>query len=426
MSGAVRARATLAWACAGATALALLPSCRTTVDSLGYNGPGGIPLGPLTGPPSYPNAFRDLLGKTDAEIAAKIDATFAQLFHGDPVSQAIYFPMGTDRADIQDILHGDVRTEGIGYGMLIAVERDKRDELDRLWTYAKSTLQIASGPNSGYFASFCDKGTTTSGCLDPFGLQQMLMALVFANDRYTRGDAGATRVDYAAEARALLSLMRHKQDQNGGVIDGVTDTFDAATTLVLDVPNVSAAGVGRPSAEMPAYYELWAQATGDPFWTAAAAAGRAYWQRAAHPTTGLMPVRATFAGAPVAGSDTFLPESYRTQLNMVLDQIWSGSDGWSVAEGNRLLGFFSSVGIDSYGGSYSLDGATTLSAPHEVALVAMNGVSALTATELTDADRLAYVNAVWNLDIPTGNARYYAGLVDLLALLVLGGQLQVL
>ncbi len=407
---------------------ALLPvACGKTVDSLGYNGAGALPLGPLTGPPTYPNAFRDLLGKTDAEIAAKIAATFAQLFHGDPATQAIYVPIGTDRAYIQDVLHSDVRTEGLGLAMLVAVELDKRDELDRLWTYAKSTPpRFGSGASSGYFLSFCETASaSTAPCLDPFGLQQMLMALIFANDRYTRAGAPATAVDYAAGARDLLTLMRHKQDENGGIVDGVTDTFDAATNLVFDFPNVSAAGVGRPSIEMPAYYDLWAQATADPFWTGAAVAARAYWQRTAHPSTGLTPVRATFAGVAVAGSDNFQPEAYRAALNMTLDRIWSGGvgDAWTVGESDRLLTFFAAQGIDTYGTSYTLDGATMLSANHDPGLVAMNGASALIATV---PERTAFVQAVWDLAIPTGLSRYYTGLLDLLAVLVLGGQLRVL
>ena len=38
----------------------------------------------------------------------------------------------------------------------------------------------------------------------------------------------------------------------------------------------------------------------------------------------------------------------------------------------------------------------------------------------------AMVDAVWNMDTPVGVPRYYAGLVDLLALIVLGGRLRVL
>jgi oligosaccharide reducing-end xylanase len=286
-------------------------------------------------------------------------------------------------------------------------------------------LQVGDGPAAGYFKSFCDLESSTVECLDPFGLQQMVMALILAHDRYTRAGANPGPVDYQAEARRLLALMRHKQDQNGGVVGGVTDTFDASTRLVFDIPDVSAAGVGRPSIEMPAYYDLWAQATGDPFWTGAAVAARSYWQRSAHPTTGLFPVRATFAtGAPVMGSANFEPESYRTLLNLVLDVIWSGSQGWAKDESDRLLGFFLRLGLATYGGSFTLDGSVTITTTHDAALVAMNGVTALTATA-TLPERASFINAVWNQTLVTGFTRYYSGLLDLLALLALSGQFRV-
>jgi oligosaccharide reducing-end xylanase len=410
-------------AVACALALGVIASCGTTVDPIGYNGAAGLPLGPLTGPAMYPNAFRDLLGKTDAEIAAKIDGGFAQLFHGD-MTQAIYFAADSTHASIQDVFHSnEVRTEGMGYGMLIAVEVDKPDEFDSLWTYAKSTLRVTSGASSGYFNSFCDTDTIPVACLDPFGLQQMTMALILAEDRFVR-NATAPRpgVDYAADARDLLTLMRHKQDENGGIVDGVTDTFDTSTGLVFDAPDISAAGIGRPSIEMPAYYDLWAQATGDPFWTAAAKAARGYWQRTANPTTGLTPVRATFAGVPVAGSEVFEAEAYRAQLAMVLDQIWSSGNAWNSSECDHLVQFFYAQGIDTYGMSYSLDGATMLNANHDIALVAANGTAALIATV---QQRTAFVQAVWDMAVPTGFNRYYAGLVYLHALLALGGQLRI-
>src|SRR5262249_15844943 len=149
------------------------------------NDEDGFMLRPLVRPPSYPNAFRELFGTSDTDINAKIASAYAQLFHGDPNTQAIYFPVGTDQAYIKDILHGDVRTEGIGYAMLISVELNKRDEFDRLWRYAQSTLKVMSGGGSGYFNSWCDMTAgTTMACLDPFGLQQFVMALLFAHDRW--------------------------------------------------------------------------------------------------------------------------------------------------------------------------------------------------------------------------------------------------
>lgn len=402
-----------------------LAGCTTTTDSLGYSGPGGLVLRPLSGPSSYPNAFRDVLGESDADIAAKIAAAFAQLFHGDTNTQAIYFTVGSDQADIQDVFHGFVPTEGVGYGMVIAVELDKQDEFDRLWTYAKTTLQVTSGSDSGYFNSYCQvQGTLNfAACLDPFGWQQFLMALLFANDRWGgSGDAGGS-IDYAADAKTLLTLMRHKQDMNGGVVGGVTDTFDQASGLVFDVPDTSAFNFSRPSLELPAYYNLWAQATGDPFWTRAAAAGRAYLSQSADATTGLMPLRAYFDGTPVPASDAFGPQTYRAQLNMVLDQIWSGGDAWQATESDRLLQFFVGQGIDGYGDWFSLDGKTVVDATHDPGLVAMNGVSAIISSS---GQRMAFVSDVWNMAIPSGASRYYDGILYLLSLLALGGQFQVI
>lgn len=145
---------------AGALVVACaLAGCHSTVDSLGYDGPSGRMLKRMKGPLSYRNAFSDDLGKSDVEIADKISSAFDQLFHGDPTNQAIYFPVsGQPQAYIKDILHGDIRTDGMGLGMLIAVELNKQDEFNRLWAYAKANMQVTSGADQGYFLSSC--GTT--------------------------------------------------------------------------------------------------------------------------------------------------------------------------------------------------------------------------------------------------------------------------
>ena len=403
--------------------LALLASCKTTLHSIGCGENGYIPkdgatLAPLRAPGFYPNAFRDVLGKSDADITAKIAAAFNQLFHGDPSSQAIYYTSGTDQAYILDVFHDDVRTEGIGLGMLIAVELGKRDEFDRLWRYAKAS-QYASGASQGYFPSVCDKGSTVVECDDPFGLQQIATALLLARGRW-KGAPGS--IDYGGEASALLDIIRYKQDYNCGIVDGVTGTFDPTSRLVYDMPTVDSANTSRPSVAMPAYYELWRQATGDDFWSAAATASRNYWRASANATTGLLPSRATFAGTPVPGSDTFGPDNYRTFINIVLDQIWTGSQPWAVDESNRLLQFFAGQGIDTYAGSYSLDGSTVVDPTRQNALVSASGALAVIATV---DQRAELINAVWNLDPSTGRPRYYPGVMIVLSLLVLSGQMAV-
>jgi oligosaccharide reducing-end xylanase len=419
----MRARAAVYVALA---ALSTLGACTSSVDSLGSLGSpdGGTPTGlrPITGPASYPNPFRDVLGKTDAEIASKISGVFAQLFHGDPDDEAIYFTTGTDAAYIRDILHNDIRTEGLSCGMMVAVQLNERTEFDRLWTYAKTMLRYDTGPNQGYFRSECD-GPGGAGCIDPYGYQQFTMALIFAHDRWVRPAGSAAPVhDYQADALALLEVMQHKEALAGGIVDGVTNTFDTDTKLPFSNPNQSVGNVTRPSIEMPAYYALWAQATGDGFWSQAASAARAHWKKVAHPATGLFPLRATFDGTPVDGFDYFGPEVYRVQINMTLDRIWGGSDTWPVDESNRLLQFFASKGLQTYGKSFSLDGTTTLEQAHEPSLVVTNGASAAIATV---PQARAFINDVWTLQTPTGNGRYYTGILELLSLLILGGQFRV-
>lgn len=404
--------------------LATTAACGSTTDSLGYDvqetgpRPGEEPeFQPLRGPATYPNLFASVLGKTDAQIQDKLQSTFQLLFHGND-NQRIYFAEG-DQARIEDIYHGDVRTEGMSYGMLIAVQLNRRAEFDRLWRYAKAELQYQTGPNRGYFRSKC---STAEGdwkvCPDPFGHQQFVMALLFANNRW--GELSPT-IDYAADARAVLEIMRNKEAENGGVVDGVTNMFDEDTALVVDEPHEDAAGTTRLSIEMPAFYELWAQATGDDFYRRAAAAAREHWRLATNEKTGLMPIRADFAGNPVKGSENFGPETYRTQINMALDQIWFGQDPWQIETSDRLLAFFVEQGLSKYGRTYTLEGAV-VTPDRDPALVFANGATAAIATI---DQRHDFIQAVWDAELVGGPVRYYHGLLDMVALLILSGQYRV-
>jgi oligosaccharide reducing-end xylanase len=137
-----------------------------------------------------------------------------------------------------------------------------------------------------------------------------------------------------------------------------------------------------------------------------------------------MPVRAYLSGEPVTGGgwDAFRHEAYRTELNLALDGIWfPGADPWVVETADRLVAFFAGEGLETYGKAYTLTG-TVLDPTREIALVAANGAVAAIATR---NERLGFVQAVWDLETPSGPARYYAGMLDLLSLLVLGGRFQV-
>jgi oligosaccharide reducing-end xylanase len=401
--------------CSALLACVLSTACGKTVDSIGDDRLVEPHLRPLAGPASYPNPARDVLGLSDAEISAKLEATYAQLFHGDPTTEAIYYEWGTDQAYVWDVLHGDVRTEGMALGMLISVELDKRDEFDRLWRYAKDVLLHTSGPNEGFFSSFCGQ-EDGDPCSDPYGQQQLATALLFAHGRW--GSAGD--IDYEADTLSVLEALRREEAASEEAASTFVSMFDPVTKLVRDVPEATSLGVTRPSSVMPAYYELWAQATADTFWSDAAASGRSFLANAADASTGLLPLRATFDGAALSGSDTFEPEGYRAQINIGLDAVWF-DDPWARAENDRLLEFFFSQGIDVYGRSYTLAGEL-IDASREPPLIYVNGVTAIGAGH---AARNAFIEAAWNLEQPTGFPRYYSGLLHLVSLLALSGNLRV-
>lgn len=439
-----------------AVALALSTACTSTVDSLGRDaaptGTTDVPqsLAPLHGPDTYDNPFKDVLANlqlTDRDIDDKVEGAFQQLFHGsgsitsnlnDPTAEAIFFDFGDkgDEGYIYDVYHRDVRTEGLGLGMLIAVELDHQAEFDKLWNYAKSEKKQPLGASSGYYNSACDQtSTVVIACLDPYGLQMFAMALVFAHDRWRTSALG--NIDYEADALALLDVMLNKERANGGIVDGITNTFDAETSLVFDEPKTTAASRTRPSILMPAFYELWAQATGNAIFSAAADASRAFFVSVeqAAPKTGLMPLRAYFDGTPVPGSDTFQAETYRVFPNMVLDEIWTAGAPSNAGEFNNVLTFFLDQGFDKYGSAYNLDGTVVKDkTDHEIALVIVNGITAsrstssgpgTAATLIKDTDKQRFIQAVWELDTPIGEYRYYQGMMQLFALCVLSGKMQV-
>ena len=86
---------------------------------------------------NYPNIFKEA-GYSQADIDAKVNKAYSDLFEG---SNKIYFEVGDSMAYVSDIKNHDARTEGLSYGMMIAVELNKKDVFDRIWRWSKKYLQ---------------------------------------------------------------------------------------------------------------------------------------------------------------------------------------------------------------------------------------------------------------------------------------------
>ena len=369
----------------------------------------------------YRNLFEEYLGKSETEVQAKLGAAWDQLFYGNDDSERVYYSVGEDMAYITDIGNSDVRSEGMSYGMMIAVQMDKKEEFDRLWKWAKTYMYQSEEPYKGYFAWHCTvDGEKLDANPASDGEEWFAMALLFASARWGDGEG---IFDYKGQAQEILDVMLHKEDTKS---DLATNMFNLEYKQVVFVPRIGpVSSFTDPSYHLPAYYELWARRAerDNDFWSEAAQVSREFFKKAAHPQTGLMPDYADFDGMPY-GSDEhsdFRFDAWRTFSNVAVDYAWFAADPWQVEQSNRVLDFLASQGIDSYPNQFTLDG-TPLSGDHSTGLVSMAAVAALAA----DPEKgKPFVQELWDAQIPSGKWRYYDGMLYMLGMLHVSGHFKI-
>ena len=391
----------------------------------------------------YRNLFVEA-GHSSVEVSNKIIAAFQELFHGNPETQAVYYPAGTNAngplAYVTDIKHRDVRSEGLSYGMMIAVQMNRKAEFDAIWNWSKTCLYHDSPahPSYGFFSwQARTNGTVMSEFVAPDGESYYVMALYFAANRWGNGTG---IYNYKAEADRLLANLRHRALIKGPISSSRRGTnsiitvtagplFNATHKMVVFSPSSERPQFTDPSYHLPAFYELWArwgpEADRD-FWKEAAAASRDFFSRTAHPITGLTPDYANFDGTMVSntwnhGVVNFQFDAFRTAGNWSVDWSWWGKDPRERELSDRLQAFFESKGMTNYGCQFTLDGQQ-LDDRHAQGLVAVNAVASLAATNPRSKE---FVEALWNTPVPDGIERYYEGLLYMMALLHCGGEFRI-
>jgi oligosaccharide reducing-end xylanase len=390
--------------------------------------------------------YRDLFaeaGHSPTEVKSKIDAAYNQLFHGDPHTQAIAFAAGSNSNGplmfVTDWANHDVRTEGMSYGMMIAVQLGKKAEFDAIWNWAKTYMYVSdpTHPSYGYFSWSCKTdGTSNEETPAPDGEEYFAMSLLFAANRWP---GGSGIYDYHAEAQRLLTAMRHRAVVTGSTKFGrrsVGPEVNEQHAMILFVPGIVPQPFTDPSYHLPAFYELWARWGPEEdraFWARAAEASRAFFVKTANPVTGLAPNYADFDGKPhltkSSQSGEFGYDAWRAASNWSVDWSW-----WHKAPTEQVLSdhiqkFFSSQGIDKYGPVYTLDGKSLGATPgltHEdypEGLAGTNAVAGLAARDRARARQ--FTEALWATPIPSGESRYYDGMLYLMSLLHASGQFRI-
>jgi oligosaccharide reducing-end xylanase len=383
----------------------------------------------------YRNLFVEN-GHSNDSVSLKINNAFQQLFHGDSL-HTLYFEAGKNAngplAYLADVLHKDVRSEGMSYGMMIAVQLNKKAEFDALWNWATTYMYIrdTNHPNYGYFSwSMKYNGEPYDDTAAPDGEEYFTMSLYFAAARWGNGEG---IYNYKAWADKILTAIRHHKTKTGNTLRGgrtIRTMVNEDYKMIRFVANDGANNFSDPSYHLPAFYELWSRfgpETDRTFWAAAADSSRAFFQKATNPETGLAPDYANFNGSPMIiqwnlQAQNFSFDSWRTAMNWSVDWAWWGKDKREQELSNRIQTFFAKSGIDNYGCQYTLNG-TVINPQHHIGLISTNAVTSLAAK---DPIAKQFVEALWNAPIPSElGERYYDGTLYMMGLLHCSGMFRI-
>lgn len=378
------------------------------------------------------NLFAEL-GYKQKDIDKKLKSVFESVFYG---PDKVYFEVGDSMAYISDIKNHDVRTEGMSYGLMIAVQFDRKDIFDRLWRWSKKYMQHQEGLLKGYFAWSCQTdGTRNAQGPASDGELYYVTSLIFASNRW----GNSTGINYLAEAQNILNCSMQKIG-----MERVAPLINLEHQLITFTPDPFGGRFTDPSYHIPAFYEVWARWAEDgrsEFWRVCARKSREYLHKSIHPVTGLNPdynnYDGTLLGSKRVIGDAFRFDSWRVPMNIALDYSWACADRkWQQEYGNKIQNFFYSQGIDSFVDQYNVDGTTVTELlgaggykklRHSLGLVATTAAVSLVCTH--DKSR-EFVDRLWNAKhVPYDDGyfdAYYDGLLRLFAFMHLSGNYRII
>jgi len=391
--------------------------------------------------------FVQLLGKSEAEVDEKVNLAVHRFFGmgtNEPnelirdAGYRVYYelPQDPSMAFIWAADSNDVRSEGMSYGMMLAVQMNLQHEFDRLWKFAHTFMQYPSDSPlrawRNYFrwqgsvrAESAQKWSVKFGASTtpaPDGEEYFAAALFLANRRW--GSAG--EVNYREEAAKISWALLHNRPER----EGRFPIIHRQSNMVVFVPYQSSNEHSDPSYHVPAFYELFAEyGPGEDAerWRAIAKNSREFLVTSAHPTTGLHPDYALFNGTPTKGyessrHDEFYYDAWRVPMNLSLDQDWFKADPRMKAQVEKYHAFFAGHAGDHNVSNalFKVDGSDPSG----------DGSTALTATLASGAlvsnapNRKQLVENLWYVDQQSGQWRYYQECVYLLGLLATSGHYQ--
>jgi oligosaccharide reducing-end xylanase len=393
----------------------------------------------------YRNLFVEM-GYKQADVDAKVKEVFNDVFRG---PNKVYFEVGDSMGYVSDIKNNDARTEGMSYGMMIAVQFGEKDIFDRLWRWSKRYMQHQDGVRKGYFAWSCKTdGTRNAQGAASDGELYFITALIFASNRW----GNDTGINYKAEAQHILDCIQPHDN---------TYLIDPETKLITFTPDGFGQRFTDPSYHIPAFYEVWARWADDgrsDLWNECAQKSRDFLHTCINKQTGLngdqcqydgsemqmprfpgMPQRPQGESPRRNGNNNFRYDSWRVPMNITLDYEWSCADGeWQRQYGETIQNFLYSQGVNTFVDQYRTDGTLPegfeiLQAGgfrklrHSIGLVATSAAASMMCSHAKSKE---FVDHLWNMKHePFDDGyfdAYYDGLLRLFAFMHLSGNYRII
>jgi len=380
----------------------------------------------------YRNVFLEY-GYKKSDIDKKVAKAYYDLFEG---PNKVYFEVGDSMGYVSDIKNKDARTEGLSYGLMVAVQLNKKDVFDRIWRWTNKYLQHHGGARDSYFAWSVEpislKHNSEGSASD--GELYFITDLLFASNRWGNN----TGINYYAEARKILDAMWSKDGT-----EGVRNLINVEHKLITFTPDNSGYNWTDPSYNLPAFFEIWAEYAKDgreQFYRDCADSARKHLRTACDPVTGLNADYTEFNGKP--RSNRWMPaafryDSWRVPMNIAMDYAWFGKDKeWQQEYCSKIQNFLLSKGIDTFEDQFNVDGSRPdfiLQAGgfkklrHSLGLVSTAAATSMIGTK---AQSRKFVDALWNAKLEPYEDGYfdpyYDGLLYLFSLMHLSGNYQII
>ncbi len=254
----------------------------------------------------------------------------------------------TRRPDTPDGVVDSTVSEGIAYGMIIAVYFDDQPLFDGLWQYGLTFLN-QNGLMSWYVAPDGERVLGTGGATDSD--EDMAWALVMAHRQW--GGRGALGEDYLSHAKRQIDrVWRFEVDH---------DRFDG---MLIPGDEWRGQNVFNPSYFAPHQYRLFREISGERGWDTVVDRGYEIVFKSLSPArgnheNGLVPAWCDADGSPVeafpGAMTNYQTDSARLPFRLAQDFAYH-RDERARRYLEKTSAFFAQIGADAIGDGYALSG----------------------------------------------------------------------